>query len=115
MKTRAFARFALPLLLAAGILIPAGSAFPQKEERKGVTPAEVAKACKNKKAGDTVKVGGKDVTCQNPAPEVANACKNKKPGERVKVRRGKEVKEVACPPACCYENGCIYPQNRDCL
>ena len=63
-----------------------GKGLPSaQEERKEVSqipPAEVAKACKNKKPGDTVKVGGK---------------------------------AKMCPPACCYTNGCIYPQNRDCL
>ncbi len=112
METRAFARYALPLLLAAGILITAGSVFAQKEERKALPRTEVAKACENKKPGDTVKVDGKDVTCQTPTPEVAKACKNKKPGDTVKVGKGKDV---TCPPACCYINGCIYPQNRDCL
>ncbi len=93
-----------------------GKGLPSaQEERKEVTqvpPAKVAKACKNKKAGDIVKVDGKDATCQTPAPEVAKACKNKKPGDTVRIGSGKDVQ---CPPACCYINGCIYPQNRECL
>jgi hypothetical protein len=114
MEIRAFARYALPLLLAAALLITAGSVFAQEEERKGGTPAEITKACKNKKPGKTVKVRGKYVTCQTPTPEVANACKNKNPGDIVRVGKG-EGKQKACPPACCYINGCMHPQNRDCL
>ena len=75
----------LTLALALVVLVVFTSLGAAQEERKEVSqipPAEVAKACKNKKPGDTVKVGGK---------------------------------AKMCPPACCYTNGCIYPQNRDCL
>ena len=105
---------------------------------KGVTPAQVTKACKDKKPGDTVKLGGQDITCQTPTPQVAKACQNKKPGAIVRVAKDAtcqtpevakacqnkkpgvtvtmaQTKQVACPPACCYINGCIHPQNRDCL
>lgn len=105
METRTFARSVLPVLAVAGILLAAGCL-------KGVTPADVSKACENKKAGDIVRVNGKSVMCQTPAPEIAEVCKNKKPGDTARVGSGKDV---TCPPACCYINGCNYPVNRRCF
>lgn len=102
-------------IVVLGVFSNQGVAQEERKAGKGSTDVETAKidkACKNKKAGDTVKVDGKDVTCQTPAPEVAKACKNKKAGDTVKIGGGKNVQ---CPPACCYINGCIYPQNRECL
>ena len=86
-------------------------------EKKGAAPAAatqgantadlLANACKGKKTGDTVKVGGKDVKCPprigvrdpgTPADikfieALAAACKGKKTGDTVKVG-GKDMK---CP------------------
>lgn len=184
MEIRPFARYALPLLLAVGMLVTAGSAFTQKPAKKVDSLAEVTKACKDKKPGETVKVGGKAVTCQIPTSQVAAACANKKAGARamVTVQRDEDKKtekasenasmmpestakspqdnniakvpqseniakapqseniakppqynntakppqhkitaravqyqQVECPPACCYINGCIHPENRKCL
>jgi len=107
METRTFVHCVLPTLVAAGILLAVGCL-------RGVTPAEISEACKIKKAGDIVRVNGRNVTCQTPAPEVAEACKNKKHGDIVRIGSG-SGKDVKCPPACCYTNGCIYPENRQCL
>jgi hypothetical protein len=47
-------------------------AFAQEKEKKApASKAAVAEACKDKKAGDVVKVDGKDVKC--PAPKKAKS------------------------------------------
>jgi|CXWL01.1.fsa_nt_gi hypothetical protein len=111
METKAFAGSAVPALFAAAILLGACSGLSH-EEGKVATLAEITKACTGKKPGDKVTVGGKDVVCQTPTHEVAEACMNRTPGENVRIGGGQEQ---TCPPACCYINGCNYPQNRKCF
>jgi len=49
------------------------SAQEERKEVSQVPPAEVATACKNKKPGDTVKVGGKAKMCPPPCCYI-NGC-----------------------------------------
>jgi hypothetical protein len=59
--------FGVVLAAAFALVTVSQVAFAQTQEKKKADP--VAAACKGKKAGDMVKVGGKDVKC--PAPKAA--------------------------------------------
>lgn len=58
-------------VLAAAFAVATVSAFAQTADQKKATAQATAKACQGKKAGDMVKVDGKDVKC--PAPKSAPA------------------------------------------
>jgi len=96
------------VLVALGVAVPmalAGLSAAQ-ERRVGEAPA-LLEACKDKKIGDTVKVGGRDTKCPprvgvrdpgTPADlefieAVAAACEGKKTSDTVKVGR----ESVKCP------------------
>src|ERR1051325_2854038 len=104
MESKAFARYALPLLIAAAIFLGGCASL--------ATPAEVTKACTDKKPGDKVTVGRENVVCQTPTHEIAELCKTRTPGEYVKSGTGQAL---TCPPPCCYINGCNFPENRKCF